>query len=152
MQGKQAVYGIRGYNCNIQISGYYFESPYSITFLQFYIVILCLGLLGSLLMAAITLFVSSNCKNPFISVVTSAAILYIPAIDMSETSLLVDKILKLFPFNVINSSESFEIGVLYNFFGKMLTQPVMMAIVAVLASALLVPLTCRTFKNHQVTN
>lgn len=103
-------------------------------------------------MAAITLFVSSNCKNPFISVVTSAAILYIPAIDMSETSLLVDKILKLFPFNVINSSESFEIGVLYNFFGKMLTQPVMMAIVAVLASALLVPLTCRTFKNHQVTN
>ena len=103
-------------------------------------------------MTAITLFVSSKGKNPFVSVVTSAAILYIPAIDMSETSLLADKILKLFPFNVINSSGSFEIGVLYNFFGQMLTQPVMMVIAAILTSALLIPLTCKTFKNHQVTH
>ncbi len=147
-----AVYGLRGYNCNIQIFGDYFESPYGITFLQFYIVILCLGLIGSLLMTAIALFVSSKSKNSFIGVVTLAAILYIPAIDMSQTSLLADKILKLFPFNVISPSGSFEIGVLYNIFGKMLTQPAMMIIVAVLVSALLVPLSCRIFRNHQVIN
>jgi len=147
-----AVYGLRGYNCNIQIHGDYFESPYGITFLQFYIVILCLGLIGMLFMTAIALFVSSKSKNSFISVVTLAAILYIPAIDMSQTSLLADKILKLFPFNIISPSGSFEIGVLYDVFGKMLTQPVMMIIAAVLVSALLVPLSCRIFRNHQVIN
>ena len=103
-------------------------------------------------MAAITLFVSSKVKNPFNSVVISAAILYIPAIDLSATSLLADKILKLFPVNVMNSSGSFEIGVLYNLFGTMLTQPVMMVITAVLVSALLVPFTYRIFRNHQVAD
>jgi K+-sensing histidine kinase KdpD len=105
-----------------------------------------------LFMTAIALFVSSKSKNSFISVVTLAAILYIPAIDMSQTSLLADKILKLFPFNIISPSGSFEIGVLYDVFGKMLTQPVMMIIAAVLVSALLVPLSCRIFRNHQVIN
>lgn len=147
-----AVYGLRGYNCNIQIDGLYYESPYALNFLQFYMVILCLGLIGSLLLTAITLFVSTKGKTPFACVIVSAVILYIPAIDLSEISLITDKMLKLFPFNVINTSGSFEIGTLYNIFGKMLVQPVMMVIVAILVSALLVPFTVRIFKNHQVTN
>lgn len=147
-----AVYGLRGYNCNIQIDGLYYESPYALNFLQFYMVILCLGLIGSLLLTAITLFVSTKGKTPFVCVIISAVILYIPAIDLSETSLITDKMLKLFPFNVINASGSFEICTLYNIFGKMLVQPVMMVIVAILVSALLVPFTVGIFKNHQVTN
>lgn len=146
------VYGLRGYNCNIQINGLYYESPYSMTFLQFYIIVLCLGFVGLLFMTGITLLISSRGKNPFISVVTAAAILYIPAVDVSSISLLADKLLMLFPFNVMNSSRSFEIGVLYNIFGHMLTQPVMMALVAALALVISIPLTCRAFKNHQVVH
>jgi len=122
------------------------------TFLQFYIIVLCLGFVGLLFMTGITLLISSRGKNPFISVVTAAAILYIPAVDVSSISLLADKLLKLFPFNVMNSSRSFEIGVLYNIFGHMLTQPVMMALVAALALVISIPLTCRAFKNHQVVH
>ena len=145
-----AIYGLSGSNCNIQVYGMYMVSPYAITFLELYIITLCLGFIGMLFLSTITLFVSSKCKKSFISLVLSAAFLYIPAIDLSGVSLFADKIAKLFPINMINSSSLFGIGVLYNIFGKMVTQPIIMVSVAVAFSLIFLYAAYKTFQKHQV--
>lgn len=143
------VYGLDGSNSHIQLESWYSQSPYNMTFLDFYLVILGVTFIGLIFMTVLTLFISSKVRSPFIGVILSALLLYLPSINLAETSDLADKILSLFPYNIMNVSGSFEIGVLYNLFGIILTQPTMMVITAFTGSAMLLPLTYRSFKNYQ---
>lgn len=145
-----AMYGVSGYNSNIQLEFLYYQSPYNLTFLGLNVWVLALGYIGLLFMAAITLFISSKGKSPFIVVVLSALILYIPMIDLSKISYLADKFISLFPVNIMNANENFELGVFYNLFGYPVGQPIVMIGIAVIISMLLVKFTFSSFKNHQV--
>lgn len=144
------IYGLDGFNANIQIHGWYYQSPYNITFLDLNLFSMGLSLIGLLFIAAITLFISSKVKSPFITVILSASVLYIPNIDLSEISYTVNIILALFPINMMNSAEHFELGVFYNLFGTLLLQPIMMIFTAAMISILLITFTYKSFKNHQV--
>ncbi|MBC9785806.1 hypothetical protein H1S01_15075 [Heliobacterium chlorum] len=145
-----AYFGLDGYNCNIQLNMYFYQSPYNLAFWQFYLTELSLGYIGLILMATITLFLSSKGTSPFISVILSALLLYAPSIDLSETSYLADKILSLFPFHIMHPTYHFEIALFYNLFGLILTQPVAMALTALLGSLLFTPAAYRTFQQHEV--
>lgn len=144
------IYGLDGYNANIQLHGWYYQSPYDMTFLDLYLYSLCLSLIGLLFIAAITLFISSKVKSPFITVILSASILYIPKIDLSEVSYTANILQELFPINMMNAAEHIELGVFYNLFGTLLLQPFMMIFTASMISVLLITLTYKSFKNHQV--
>lgn len=145
-----AIYGLDGGNANIQIHGWYYQSPYHFTFLKLTLFSMGLSLIGLLFIAAITLFISSKAKSPFITVILSAAALYIPKVDVSEISHTADIVLDLFPINIMNATEHFEIGVFYNLFGFSVLQPIMMIFTAAIISTLLIVFTYKTFKNHQV--
>ncbi|MBK3496514.1 hypothetical protein JFL43_16950 [Viridibacillus sp. YIM B01967] len=145
-----AVYGLTGYNSNIQLDFFYYQSPYNLTFLGLNLAVLGLSYIGLTFMAAITLFISSKGKNPFICVILSALVLYIPMIDLSGISHIADKIIALFPVNIMKAIEIFELGKFYNLFGTLLLQPTMMIVTAILISAILVRSTYKSFENHQV--
>ncbi|WP_438349758.1 hypothetical protein ACP8HI_03520 [Paenibacillus sp. FA6] len=145
-----AVYGLTGYNSDVQLDLLYYQSPYNLTFVGLNLSVLGLSYIGLIFIAAMTLFISSKGKNPFICVILSALALYIPMIDLASVSDLAEKIMSLFPVNIMNAYEHFELGVFYNLFGTRLLQPIMMAITAIVISALLVRCTYKSFKNHQV--
>ena len=144
-----AIYGLDGSNANIQLHGWYYQSPYHFTFLELNLVSMGLSLIGLLYIAVITLFISSKVKSPFITVILSAAVLYIPKIDVSEISYTANIILDLLPINMMNAAEHFELGVFYNLFDMALLQPIMMIFTAVIVSVLLITFTYKSFKNHQ---
>lgn len=144
------IYGLDGYKASIQLHGWYYQSPYNMDFLELTIYSFGLSLIGLLFIAVITLFISSKMKSPFITVILSAAILYIPKIDVSEISYTAALILDLFPINMMNAAQHFELGVFYNFFGMPLLQPIMMIFTAAILSILLLIFTYRNFKNHQI--
>lgn len=145
-----AIYGLDGSNANIQLHGWYYQSPYNFTFLELNFFSMGLSLIGLLFIAIITLFISSKVKSPFITVILSAAVLYIPKIDVSEISYTANIVLDLFPINMMNAAEHFELGVFYNLFGIPLLQPIMMTFTAAIISVLLISFTYKSFKNHQV--
>ena len=144
-----AIYGLDGSNANIQLHGWYYQSPYNFTFLELNLVSMGLSLIGLLYIAVITLFISSKVKSPFITVILSAAVLYIPKIDVSEISYTANIVLDLFPINMMNAAEHFELGVFYNLFDMALLQPIMMIFTAAIISVLLITFTYKSFKNHQ---
>ena len=145
-----AIYGLDGGNANIQLHSWYYQSPYHFTFLKLNLFSMGLSLIGLVFIAAITLFISSKTKNPFITVILSTAVLYIPKIDVSEISYTAHILLGLFPINMMNAAEHFELGVFYNLFGFSVLQPIMMIFTAVIISILLTALTYKSFKNHQI--
>lgn len=145
-----AIYGLTGYNSAIQLEFLYYQSPYNLTFIELYVSVLGLSYVGLIFMAAITLFISSKGKNPFICVILSALVLYLPTIDLSSRSYFVDKIISLFPANIMNANGLFELGVFYNIFGIPLLQPILMMVIAIFGSGLLVRSTYNAFKNYQV--
>lgn len=144
------IYGFDGYKANIQLHGWYYQSPYNMDFLELTIYSFGLSLIGLLFIAVITLFISSKMKSPFIVVILSAAILYIPKIDVSEISYTAALVLDLFPINMMNAAQHFELGVFYNFFGMPLLQPIMMIFTAGILSILLLVFTYWQFKNRQI--
>lgn len=144
------IYGLDGFNANIQLHGWYYQSPYNMNFLELSLFSMGLSLIGLLFMAVITLFISSKVNSPFITVILSAAVLYIPNIDLSEISYTANIVLELFPINMMNAAEHFELGVFYNLFGIPLLQPIMMIITAAIIATLLLTFTYKSFKNHQV--
>jgi ABC-type transport system involved in multi-copper enzyme maturation permease subunit len=144
------IYGLGGFNANIQKHGWYYQSPYNMTFLDLNLFSMGLSLIGLLFIAVITLFISSKVKSPYITVILSASLLYIPKIDLSEISYTANIVLELFPINMMNSAEHFELGVFYNLFGTPFLQPIMMIFTATVISVLLLTFAYNTFKNHQV--
>ncbi|MBC9785805.1 hypothetical protein H1S01_15070 [Heliobacterium chlorum] len=144
-----AFFGMDGANSSIQLYAWYYQSPYNLTYGELYLTLLGLGYLGLMFMTAITLFISSRGKNPFISVVLSGLLLYVPNIDLSVQSHLAYKIMSLFPVNIMRANDDFELGVLYDFFGLILTQPVAMATAAFLGLVLLIPTAYRSFQRHE---
>lgn len=144
------IYGLDGFNANIQLHAWYYQSPYDMTFLDLNLFSMGLSLIGLLFIAVLTLFISSRVKSPFITVILSASLLYIPKIDLSEISYTANMALELFPINMMNSAEHFELGVFYNLFGTPVLQPIMMIFTATIISVLLLTFAYNTFKNHQV--
>lgn len=144
-----AFFGVTGSGCNIQVNGNYMVSPYPLTYLQLYWAVLLMGLIGSLLLCAVTIFISAKCRSPFLSLILSAVVLYLPAVNLSGISLSADKILKLFPIHLLSSPALFETGIFYNLFGHPIPQPIVMVGVAAICSAAFFFAAYRSFRQHQ---
>ncbi|MBU5485846.1 ABC transporter permease [Clostridium sp. MSJ-11] len=149
------TYGFVGGECPIQLSVSNNTSPYNINFAQMFLLVLGLGIVGLLFQGAITLYISSKMKSPFLSIIFTVLLFFLPTINLPEKLLTIElypsqKILYLFPVNIMNVPATVSEGVLYSFFGKVLTQPVTMVISAILLSMLLILLSCRAFRGHKV--
>ncbi|WP_315120313.1 hypothetical protein [uncultured Clostridium sp.] len=149
------TYGFVGGECPIQLSAPNNTSPYNINFIQMFLVVLGLGIVGLLFQGAITLYISSKMKSPFLAIILTVVLFFLPAINLPEKLFTIElyplqKILYLFPLNIMNVPTIVSDGLLYSFFGKVLTQPVTMVIIAILSSMLFISLSCRAFRRHKV--
>lgn len=145
------IYGYSGYQCDVQLDPGYTSSPYAINFLQLYGWTLILTIIGLLFMTTIVLFVSSRSKNQFTALIISALFLFAPwIIDLSSISIAAEKILMLFPINIMFSTDLFKAGIFYNVLGVEVLQPIIMVIVAIVCIAVMIPFTYHSFKRHQV--
>lgn len=145
-----AFFGVTGSDCNIQVAGKYLVSPYSLTYLQLYGVVLLMGMIGILLLCALTILISAKCQHPFLSLIISAAVYYLTAVDLSDSLPAIDKILKLFPSHFLYSPDIFETGVFFNVFGHLTPQPIVMVCSGIVFSIAFFFAAYRTFQKHSL--
>jgi len=143
------TYGFSGAASNIQTSADFLISPYNLTMSELFLRVLGIGYLGLMFLTAITLFISSKSRNAYTALIPLAAILFLPLIDFSGISKVLQNILLLFPIHVMRVSEIYPTANFYNIFGLLVDQASMAIIISVLLIIVLVPFTYRAFKSYQ---
>jgi hypothetical protein len=144
------TYGFSGAASNIQTIPGFGVSPYNLTAGELFMRVLGIGYLGLMFLTAITLFISSKSRNAYTALIPLAAILFIPLNDFSIISKVLQKIVLLFPINVMWVSEIYRMGNFYNIFGLLVDQISAAIIVSVLSIIVFTPFSYRAFKSYQV--
>ena len=144
------TYGFSGAASNIQTIAGFGVSPYNLTAGELFIRVLGIGYLGLMSLTAITLLISSKSRNAYTALIPLAAILFMPLVDFSIISKVLQKIVLLFPVNVMWVSEIYRMGNFYNIFGLLVDQISAAIIVSVLSIIVFTPFSYRAFKSYQV--
>lgn len=70
------IYGVQGWNVNIQSSLHYASSTYNLTFLQMFLISVALNILGLIAMTIITLFISAKLNAPVTALIASCVVCF----------------------------------------------------------------------------
>ena len=70
------IYGLQGWNVNIQSSLHYATSTYNLTFLQMFLISVVCNILGIVAMTIITLFISAKLNTPVTALITSCVVCF----------------------------------------------------------------------------
>lgn len=143
-------YGLSGGKVSVFLDLWSSGKGYNITYFQKYMATLILGLFGALFLTAITLFLSSKLKTAFSCIILVALITFIPVFDIWRVSLQMEKIMSLFPINIMIVTGTFQKTIEYNLFGINVFQPYVMLAVVIAGSSILIPFSYRGFNRHQV--
>ncbi|MDP4152026.1 MAG: hypothetical protein Q8865_01105 [Bacillota bacterium] len=143
------IYGFTGSKCNIQLSTIYLTSAFNLNFLGLWGLVFLYGFIGISVMTAITLLVSSKSNSPFYALSIALIIFFVPWIDISKISILIEKLFMLFPINLVDAKDNYKIAVFYNIFGKEIIMQHVMLITAVLCILILLPISYKSFKYHK---
>lgn len=142
-------YGSTGWNANLQIVA--LISPYPLTLFQVYLYGLIIGYVINLAVMAIVMLLSSRMKTSFAVIIVSTLWLFVPLfMPGSKTSLLLRQIISLLPANAMNTFLVFSVYDVYNFFGKLVSLPVVIVVTSILTIIITLPFTYRGFKKYQV--
>ena len=74
------IYGLQGWNVNIQSSLHYASSIYNLTFLQMFFISVILNIFGIVALTTITLFLSAQMSSPVTALITSCVICFLPVV------------------------------------------------------------------------
>ncbi|MFL0250237.1 ABC transporter permease subunit [Clostridium neuense] len=145
------IFGFNGWDCPIQTSMDGWKSFYHITNLQALCMVLLLGYLGCLFISALAMFLSSKVKSSFSTIIFLVLFIFIPSTvgkQMFKGSVW-DKLLNLFPHQMILG---WPLITSYTFYdvGKVITPFKLLPVLYGVLAIILLPLTYRSFKNHQV--
>ncbi|WP_234117857.1 ABC transporter permease [Clostridium hydrogenum] len=146
------IFGFDGWNCPIQASMEGWKSFYHITNLQAFCMVLLLGYLGCLFISALAMFLSSKVKSSFSTIVFLILFIFIPSTlgkQMFKGGLF-DKLLNLFPHQLLLGWPLITSYTLYDIAGKVITPFKLLPILYVVLAIILLPFTYRSFKKHQV--
>jgi len=143
------IYGAEGWNANLQILS--LLAPFPMTILEAYAWIILIGYLGCLMMMSITLVLSSRLKSPFPVIIWSMVILFGSMfIPYSKSSRTINQFIQLLPNKIMDGYDAITHYEVYHFFGQILPRHLVMAGVAFIVMVLLMPISYRGFKKHQV--
>lgn len=108
------VYGLQGWNVNIQSSLHYVSSVYNITFLQMFFISVALNILGIAAMTIITLFVSAKMNTPVTALITSCMICFLPVLfDFTESLPILQKLQEICPIFMLHINGVFATAKTY---------------------------------------
>ncbi|QUH28680.1 ABC transporter permease [Vallitalea guaymasensis] len=142
-------YGSTGWNANLQIIS--LIAPYPLTIFQVYLYGLIIGYVINLAVIALVMLLSSRMKTSYAVIIVSALCLFVPLfIPNSKTNLLIRQITSLLPANAMNTFLVFSVYDVYNFFGRLVSLPVVIVVTSILTIIITLPFTYRGFKKYQV--
>lgn len=141
------IYGLQGWNVNIQSSLHYAASTYNLTFLQMFLISVVCNILGIVAMTIITLFISAKLNTPVTALITSCVVCFLPVLfDFTESVPLLQKLQEICPIFMLHMN-----GV----FAKMKTyagiqQPIIMLLFGMIVAVLFSLMIKNIVKKHQV--
>lgn len=142
------VYGVQGWNVNIQSSLHYASSTYNLTFLQMFFISVALNMLGIAAMTTITLFISAEMNNPVRALITSCVVCFLPVLfDFTESVPILQKLQEICPIFMLHINGVFSVKKTY----MGIQQPIIMFIFNFGMICLFYMLIKSTAKRHQVT-
>lgn len=141
------VYGVQGWNVNIQSSLHYASSAYNLTFLQMFLISAVLNTLGIAAMTIITLFISAKLSTPVTALIASCVVCFLPVIfDFTESVPLLQKLQEVCPIYMLHMNGVFTTVKAY----MGIQQPAIMLLLNLCLICLFYFLTRSTTKKHQV--
>lgn len=143
-----AVFGADGGNAPLQL--YLMLSPYPLTMGQTALLLTVVSLFAYMLTAAITMLLSAKLKSSFGVIILVGILLLAPMLgSVSEKNILLYNLYHLFPTQM--TSLTSVVDTIQYGFGSLVIHPyVFLPLFAIAVSALLTPLACHSFKNHQI--
>lgn len=141
------VYGVQGWNVNIQSSLHYASSAYNLTFLQMFLISVALNILGIVAMTIITLFISAKLNTPVTALIVSCVVCFLPVLfDFTESAPLLQKLQEVCPIFMLHMNGVFTTVKTY----MGIQQPLIMLLFNLCLICLFYFLIRNTTKKHQV--
>lgn len=143
------IFGFEGRNASVQMIELFAPVPFTV--FQSYLWAILIGSLACLTTGAVTLWLSSRMSTPFPVIITIVILLIGPLFfPASKSSRLYNHIMNLLPGNMVNGVARVTEYEAYSVVGQLIPGYMFAAGFAILVIALLLPFTCRAFRNHQV--
>lgn len=141
------IYGVQGWNVNIQSSLHYASSSYNLTFLQMFLITVVLNVLGLVAMAIMTLFISAKLNTPVTALIASCVVCFLPVLfDFTESAPLLQKLQEVCPIFMLHMNGVFTTVKTY----VGIQQPIIMLLFNLCLICLFCFLIKNTTKKHQV--
>lgn len=146
------IFGFEGSDCPIQVSYGGWKSFYHITNSQAFCMVLLLGYLGCLFMCSFAMFLSSKVRTSFATIIFLVLIIIVPSTIGKQilTGSLWDKILNLFPHEMILGDNLINTYTFYGILGKVITPYEILPVLYGILTIILLPFAYRAFKKHQI--
>ncbi|MDP4152785.1 MAG: ABC transporter permease subunit [Bacillota bacterium] len=147
-----SLFGIEGATAFVQ-NWSVNPSPYAFTWLTSYLSVSAMSFLGLLFLTSAVLFISSRCKNAFVSLIVGVVIILLPALHLDIFSGdAISKILMFHPAKVLIGSDQFKTFEAFYICGKVVMLSIAVAVVTATLSVFMIFGTYYSFKRHQVKN
>lgn len=146
------IFGFEGSNCPRQASFGGWKSFYHITNIQALCMVLFLGYLGCLFICSLAMFLSSKVRTSFSTIIFLFLIIIIPSTIGKQilTGSLWDKILNLFPHEMILGDNLIYTYTFYDILGKVITPYEILPVIYGILTIILLPFAYRSFRKHQI--
>ncbi|MBA9088300.1 ABC-type transport system involved in multi-copper enzyme maturation permease subunit [Fontibacillus solani] len=143
------IFGFDGGSASVQMLKFIAPVPYSV--FQTYLWAVMMGSLACLFVGAVTLWMSSMMKSPFTVIIASGIFLIGPIfIPASKSSRLFNHLMDLMPGNMADGFKKITSYEVFHIFGKLVPEYQVIVVFPILIIVLLLPLSYRAFKKHQV--
>ena len=143
-----SVYGYDCWGAPFQLIGTFFAYP--LTILDAVLIFAACSFLGTFLVAAITVLISSKFKSPFGVIIIVSVLLFAPMmIHVPETMVRLHNFFSLLPANMMALWIVFS-HVPFDLFGLIVLPYVALPVFAILAGAAMLPFAWRGFRDHQI--
>ena len=143
-----SIYGLGGANAPIQLLS--ISITYPLTMLQNVLIFILSTFLGTFLIVAVTLLLSSNFRSPFGVIIVVSVLLFVPVmIYVPETNVWLHNLFNLLPTNMM-TEWGISNRVVFDLFGLIIVPYVFLPIFATIASVAMLPFVRRAFRNHQI--
>lgn len=142
------VYGVQGWNVDIQSSLHYASSTYNLTFLQMFFFTVVLNAFGIAAMTIITLFISGKTNTPVVALIISCVVCFAPVLfDFTESVPALQQLQELCPIFMLHINGVF--AAVKTYLG--IQQPTVMLLFNLGIICVFYVLIRNTAKRHQVT-
>ncbi len=144
------VFGADGGDASIQVMIAYFMSPYDLTVIEAYFVIMVIAYLAYILIMMLSLFISTVAKNNFLVVVPVTVIFLAPLFfPESETPVTINNISNLYPINILESDILLNLYEIYSVFNISLMPPYAICVFTLFVTVILLVAAKSIYKKQE---